>query len=88
MHPVVVIQGSVAYVSQQAWIQNASVRQNILFGKPFDEERYDTVLSACALLPDLEVLPAGDETEIGEKVSSTFVDFVKFINKNLIGQRV
>jgi ABC-type transport system involved in cytochrome bd biosynthesis fused ATPase/permease subunit len=61
-------QGSVAYVAQQAWIQNASVRDNILFGKPFDEEKYNSILEACALLPDLEILPAGDATEIGEKV--------------------
>lgn len=61
-------QGSIAYVAQQAWIQNASVRDNILFGKPYDEEKYNSVLEACALLPDLEILPAGDATEIGEKV--------------------
>ena len=57
-----------AYVAQQAWIQNASVRDNILFGQPFDEDKYNAILDACALLPDLEVLPAGDATEIGEKV--------------------
>jgi len=59
----------VAYVAQQAWIQNATVRANILFGKPFDEERYSRILDACALRPDLQILPAGDATEIGEKVS-------------------
>jgi len=55
-------------VAQQAWIQNATVRSNILFGKEFDQEKYDAVLEACALLPDFEILPAGDQTEIGEKV--------------------
>jgi len=55
-------------VAQQPWIQNATVRDNILFGKSFDEERYNRVLDACALLPDLQILPAGDLTEIGEKV--------------------
>ena len=63
-------QGSVAYVAQQAWIQNATVRSNIVFGHEFDQERYDAVLEACALLPDLEILTAGDQTEIGEKVGT------------------
>ncbi|XP_028989330.1 ATP-binding cassette sub-family C member 3 isoform X3 [Betta splendens] len=61
------IQGSVAYVPQQAWIQNATLRDNILFGKPYNEKKYRCVLEACALTPDLEVLPGGDMTEIGEK---------------------
>lgn len=61
-------QGSIAYVAQQAWIQNATVRENILFGKPLDPVQYNKVIQACALTPDLEILPAGDKTEIGEKV--------------------
>uniref|UniRef100_A0A671LL09 Canalicular multispecific organic anion transporter 2-like n=1 Tax=Sinocyclocheilus anshuiensis TaxID=1608454 RepID=A0A671LL09_9TELE len=61
------IQGSVAYVPQQAWIQNATLRDNILFGRPYAEQKYRCVLEACALTPDLEVLPGGDQTEIGEK---------------------
>ncbi|KAK7918825.1 hypothetical protein WMY93_010109 [Mugilogobius chulae] len=61
------VRGSVAYVPQQAWIQNATLRDNILFGKPFQEPKYRCVLEACALTPDLEVLPGGDMTEIGEK---------------------
>ncbi|XP_066521779.1 ATP-binding cassette sub-family C member 3 isoform X3 [Hoplias malabaricus] len=61
------VRGSVAYVPQQAWIQNATVRDNILFGKPYVEQKYRCVLEACALTPDLEVLPGGDQTEIGEK---------------------
>lgn len=62
------IVGSVAYAPQQPWIQNLSLMDNILFGTPFDPERYETVLDACALKPDLATLPAGDQTEIGEKV--------------------
>ena len=58
-----------AYVPQQAWIQNATVRDNILFGKAYNEALYKAVLSACALETDLEILPSGDQTEIGEKVS-------------------
>ncbi|XP_029311724.1 canalicular multispecific organic anion transporter 2 isoform X1 [Cottoperca gobio] len=61
------IRGSVAYVPQQAWIQNATLRDNILFGKLYNEQKYRCVLEACALTPDLEVLPGGDMTEIGEK---------------------
>jgi ABC-type bacteriocin/lantibiotic exporter with double-glycine peptidase domain len=59
--------GSVAYVPQQAWIQNATLRDNILFGQPFDPVKYEAVISACALASDLAQLPAGDMTEIGEK---------------------
>ncbi|XP_046342169.2 multidrug resistance-associated protein 1-like [Haliotis rufescens] len=61
------VQGSIAYVPQQAWVQNDTLEQNILFGAHFDRERYDAVLEACALGPDLELLPGGDQTEIGEK---------------------
>ncbi|XP_044734303.1 multidrug resistance-associated protein 1 isoform X4 [Chrysoperla carnea] len=59
--------GSIAYVSQQAWIQNATLRDNILFGKPFVQSVYDKVVDACALVPDIKMLPGGDSTEIGEK---------------------
>ncbi|KAL3269849.1 hypothetical protein HHI36_008907 [Cryptolaemus montrouzieri] len=59
--------GSVAYVAQQAWIQNATLRDNILFGKSFDKKLYEKVIEACALKADLAMLPAGDQTEIGEK---------------------
>lgn len=62
------MQGSVAYVPQQAWIQNASLKDNILFGGERKESWYHRVLEACALIPDLDILPAGDSTEIGEKV--------------------
>lgn len=58
---------SVAYVSQTAWLQNASIKDNILFGLPYDESRYRETLSACALTKDLEILEDGDQTEIGEK---------------------
>ncbi|KAJ8363811.1 hypothetical protein SKAU_G00126420 [Synaphobranchus kaupii] len=61
------IRGSVAYVPQQAWIQNATLRDNILFGNPYNEQKYRSTLDACALTPDLDVLPGGDQTEIGEK---------------------
>ena len=58
---------NVAYVSQQAWIQNISLKDNILFGKQLDEKKYQEILRVCELKPDLDMLPAGDLTEIGEK---------------------
>nr|XP_021410687.1 canalicular multispecific organic anion transporter 2 [Lonchura striata domestica] len=63
----VAVKGSVAYVPQQAWIQNATLKDNILFGQAPNEEKYQDALEACALKTDLEVLPGGDQTEIGEK---------------------
>ncbi|XP_057553345.1 multidrug resistance-associated protein 1-like isoform X5 [Hippopotamus amphibius kiboko] len=64
---VVQRKGSVAYVSQQAWIQNCILQENILFGSVMQKQLYERVLEACALLPDLEQLPNGDQTEIGER---------------------
>ena len=59
--------GQVAYVPQQAWMRNAKLKDNIIFGRADDNRMYERVLKACALGPDLEILPGGDETEIGEK---------------------
>ncbi|KAJ5480698.1 hypothetical protein N7539_006592 [Penicillium diatomitis] len=56
-----------SFCPQYAWIQNATVRNNILFGKDYDESWYEQVIDACALTPDLEILPNGDSTEIGER---------------------
>lgn len=53
--------------TQDTWIQNTTVRENILMGLPYNEARYQAAVEASALLPDLRVLAAGDETEIGEK---------------------
>lgn len=58
---------SIAYVPQQAWIQNVTLKENILFGAPLEDRKYNRVIHACALKPDLDILPGGDETEIGEK---------------------
>ena len=57
-----------SYVAQQAWIQNETLQNNILFHKALDQSKYSKVVEACALVTDLEILPAGDQTEIGEKV--------------------
>jgi len=61
------IAGSVGFCPQQAWIQNATLKDNVLFGLPFDQKKYDDVIRTCALTADIDVLPARDLTEIGEK---------------------
>ncbi|PIL37563.1 ATP-binding cassette transporter [Ganoderma sinense ZZ0214-1] len=59
--------GGVAYAAQESWVQNETIRDNILFGAPFDEERYNKVIEQCALKRDLTLFDAGDLTEVGEK---------------------
>ena len=61
------IEGKISYVSQTAWIQNASLRANILFGLEYEEEKYLAVIVACGLEFDLKQLADGDMTDIGEK---------------------
>ncbi|KAK3841126.1 MAG: P-loop containing nucleoside triphosphate hydrolase protein [Linnemannia gamsii] len=63
-----IIRGSaISYASQTPWIQNATIRDNILFDQPFDEKLYWRVVRACCLVQDLDSFPAGDRTEIGEQ---------------------
>jgi hypothetical protein len=57
----------VAYAAQESWVLNETIRSNITFDTPFDEERYKKVLYQCALEPDLALFQAGDQTEVGEK---------------------
>ncbi|XP_039114192.1 ABC transporter C family member 4-like [Dioscorea cayenensis subsp. rotundata] len=59
--------GSTAYVAQTAWIQNGTIRENILFGMPMNSSKYKEVLRVCCLEKDLEVMEFGDQTEIGER---------------------
>ncbi|KAJ7130893.1 hypothetical protein C8R46DRAFT_659815 [Mycena filopes] len=59
--------GGVAYATQESWVLNETIRSNIIFDTPFDEERYKKVLYQCALEPDLGLFQAGDATEVGEK---------------------
>lgn len=63
----VALNGLVSYAAQSAWIQGASIRDNILFGRPYEEERYWRVIEDSALTPDLEMFADGDRTEVGEK---------------------
>ncbi len=62
---------------QQAWIQNATLRDNILFNTSLDRIKYERIIEACALGPDLDVLLEGDLTEIGEKVSQNYSFLIK-----------
>eukprot|EP00123_Amoebidium_parasiticum_P018837 comp24299_c0_seq1/m.45570 comp24299_c0_seq1/g.45570 ORF comp24299_c0_seq1/g.45570 comp24299_c0_seq1/m.45570 type:complete len:1564 (-) comp24299_c0_seq1:469-5160(-) len=61
------VSGRLAYVSQQPWIQAGSIRDNILFGRPYNAQRYEAVIRACCLVRDLQLLAQGDATMIGEK---------------------
>ncbi|KAI8058986.1 metal resistance protein YCF1, partial [Gongronella butleri] len=63
----VTLRGSIAYVPQQPWVMNATVRENIVFGHRFDPDFYEKVLEACSLKSDILILSAGDQTEIGER---------------------
>ncbi|KAJ1514976.1 Multidrug resistance-associated protein 1 [Coelomomyces lativittatus] len=63
----IVVRGKLSYCPQQPWIQNASVKDNILFGLPFDEVKYQRAIHLACLKRDLEQLPDGELTEIGEK---------------------
>jgi len=63
----IALNGSVAYAAQQPFIVGASLRENIVFGQPWEEVRYQHAIHAAALRPDLDVLPAGDLTEVGSK---------------------
>ncbi|XP_051544327.1 ATP-binding cassette sub-family C member 9-like isoform X3 [Myxocyprinus asiaticus] len=58
---------SVAYAAQKSWLLNATVEDNITFGSPFNKQRYKAVIDACSLQPDIDILPFGDQTEIGER---------------------
>jgi len=61
------VNGSRALCAQLAWIRNASVRDNITFGKAFDADLYNRIIEACSLTHDLQILPKGSNTEIGER---------------------
>lgn len=61
------VHGKIAYVSQNAWIHTGTIRQNILFGSIMDEHKYQEVIRRCSLVKDLDMLPFGDKTVIGER---------------------
>ncbi|KAH9967588.1 hypothetical protein BC827DRAFT_1264378 [Russula dissimulans] len=59
--------GGVGYAAQESWVQNETIKDNILFGAPYDEERYRKVIYQCSLQRDFSLFDAGDKTEVGEK---------------------
>ncbi|OCB86633.1 multidrug resistance-associated ABC transporter [Sanghuangporus baumii] len=62
-----IVNGTCAYVPQTSWLQNASIKDNILFNLPYVEDRYRKTIDACALVEDLAILEDGDQTEVGER---------------------
>jgi ABC-type multidrug transport system fused ATPase/permease subunit len=70
------LRNSIAYAAQSPWLQQKSIKDNILFGEEFDEKRYEDTLDVCALVPDLDILEDGDQTEIGAKGVSAPVTLV------------
>uniref|UniRef100_A0A4W3IJK9 ATP-binding cassette, sub-family C (CFTR/MRP), member 8 n=1 Tax=Callorhinchus milii TaxID=7868 RepID=A0A4W3IJK9_CALMI len=65
--PYRIMKSSVAYAAQKPWLMNTTVEENIIFGNPFNKQRYKTVIDACSLEPDIDILPQGDQTLIGER---------------------
>jgi ATP-binding cassette subfamily C (CFTR/MRP) protein 4 len=64
----VVVEGTLSYTAQEAWIFSASVRQNILFGQEMDQDKYQKVIGVCALEDDLSLFPHGDQTLVEREV--------------------
>lgn len=58
---------ALSYSAQTPWLRHQSIKDNILFGYPYDEERYNEVIECCALRTDLDILEDGDDTEIGAR---------------------
>ena len=65
--------GFASYCTQSPWVVNATLRDNILFGRTFNQERYTRILSVSALQDDIDILPAGDKTEIGTSVCNVYI---------------
>ena len=61
------LKNCISYAAQAPWLEHLTIKGNILFGSPYEEERYNEVIRCCALQPDLDVLEDGDETEIGAR---------------------
>jgi ABC-type multidrug transport system fused ATPase/permease subunit len=58
---------TIAYAGQQPWLQNGTIRDNILFGDSYHPKRYEKIIEACALKPDVDAMTNGDLTQVGER---------------------
>ena len=66
-NPIIRIHGTTSLVSQRPWIQNGTLKDNILFGEEYDNTKYNEILDMCCLRDDIAALPKADLSEIGEK---------------------
>ena len=66
----ITFRGSFVYVPQTAWIFSGTIRENILFGQPYDERKYTRVIEACALTEDIQRFPDYDQTVVGDRKST------------------
>jgi ABC-type multidrug transport system fused ATPase/permease subunit len=63
----VVVNAKIYYITQQPWAFTASIRQNIIFGSEYEPEKFNKIIEVCSLKKDLELLPLGENTLVGEK---------------------
>jgi hypothetical protein len=78
-----IVADKIGWCEQRPWIQNRTLRENILFDAGFDEERYQKCVEACALKPDMELLADGDSTLIGERVNISWNLKIIFVFREL-----
>jgi len=61
------VHGRIAYASQESWSFNSSILQNIMFGKPYDQKKFNEVIAVCAMKRDLKIFPYAERTLVGER---------------------
>jgi hypothetical protein len=88
VEPETGLRNCVAYCAQSPWLEHLSIKDNISFGSPFDQERYNQVIEACALKPDLSIFEDGDATEIGARWVTLIVDAISTLIKFHVQGRI